>query len=51
MVAAEWVQSGAHYAGDLAAGAAVALAGAWHPRRASRLIQRHRHWRLGQAGV
>ncbi|KOV96082.1 MULTISPECIES: phosphatase PAP2 family protein [unclassified Streptomyces] len=43
MVAFERVQSGAHYPSDVAAGAAVGLAGAWLTRHAHRLIIRH--WR------
>ncbi|MEV5516249.1 phosphatase PAP2 family protein [Streptomyces flaveolus] len=39
LVAVERVQSGAHYS-DVAAGAAVGLAGAWLSRRAPRLLLR-----------
>ncbi|OQR65666.1 phosphatase PAP2 family protein [Streptomyces maremycinicus] len=41
MVALERVQSGAHYPSDVAAGAAIGLAGAWLTHRAPRLILRH----------
>jgi undecaprenyl-diphosphatase len=41
MVALERVQSGAHYPSDVAAGAAIGLAGAWLTRRAPRVILRH----------
>ncbi|MER6074359.1 phosphatase PAP2 family protein [Streptomyces sp. NPDC001817] len=41
MVALERVQSGAHYPGDVATGAAIGLASAWLTRRAPRLILRH----------
>ncbi|MER6282878.1 phosphatase PAP2 family protein [Streptomyces sviceus] len=43
MVAVERVQSGAHYPSDVAAGAAIGLAGAWLARRAPALLLRH--WR------
>ncbi|MFF7171157.1 phosphatase PAP2 family protein [Streptomyces pseudovenezuelae] len=42
MVAVERVQSGAHYPSDVAAGAAIGLAGAWLTRRAAALFLRHR---------
>ncbi|MFF1299462.1 MULTISPECIES: phosphatase PAP2 family protein [unclassified Streptomyces] len=41
MVALERVQSGAHYPSDVAAGAAIGLAGAWLIRHAPRLVLRH----------
>ncbi|GAA2386410.1 hypothetical protein GCM10010255_12180 [Streptomyces coeruleofuscus] len=41
MVAAERVHRGAHYASDVAAGAAIGLASSWFTRHAPRLIQRH----------
>jgi undecaprenyl-diphosphatase len=41
MVAAERVQSGARYPSDVAAGAAIGLAGAWLTRHAPRLLLRH----------
>ncbi|MFF4035540.1 phosphatase PAP2 family protein [Streptomyces sviceus] len=41
MVAVERVQSGAHYPSDVAAGAAIGLAGAWLARRAPALLLRH----------
>jgi undecaprenyl-diphosphatase len=40
MVAVERVQSGAHYAGDVVAGAAIGLLSAWSARRAPRLLWR-----------
>ncbi|MEU6366539.1 phosphatase PAP2 family protein [Streptomyces sp. NPDC046931] len=40
MVAVERVQSGAHYPSDVAAGAAIGLAGAWLTHRALRLVSR-----------
>nr|WP_308299341.1 phosphatase PAP2 family protein [Streptomyces sp. CL12-4] len=40
LVAVERVQSGAHYPSDVAAGAAIGLAGAWLSRRAPRLLLR-----------
>ncbi|CAL9338453.1 phosphatase PAP2 family protein [Streptomyces sp. enrichment culture] len=40
MVAVERVQSGAHYAGDVAAGAAIGLLSAWTARHAPRLLWR-----------
>ncbi|MFI6495618.1 phosphatase PAP2 family protein [Streptomyces sp. NPDC050564] len=40
MVAAERVQSGAHYPSDVAAGAAIGLASAWVTRHAPRLLLR-----------
>jgi undecaprenyl-diphosphatase len=40
MVAVERVQSGAHYPSDVAAGAAIGLAGAWLARRTPRLVLR-----------
>ncbi|MFJ5998990.1 phosphatase PAP2 family protein [Streptomyces sp. NPDC092370] len=43
MVAVERVQSGAHYPTDVAAGAAIGLAGAWLTRHAPALLMRH--WR------
>ncbi|MET9730430.1 phosphatase PAP2 family protein [Streptomyces sp. NPDC006458] len=41
MVVLERVQSGAHYASDVATGAAIGLASAWLTRRAPSLITRH----------
>ncbi|KUN25167.1 phosphatidic acid phosphatase [Streptomyces antibioticus] len=41
MVALERVQSGAHYPSDVAAGAAIGLAGAWTTCRAPRLLRRY----------
>ncbi|MFI6435762.1 phosphatase PAP2 family protein [Streptomyces sp. NPDC050759] len=40
LVAVERVQSGAHYPSDVAAGAAIGLAGAWLARRAPALLLR-----------
>lgn len=40
LVAVERVQSGAHYPSDVAAGAAIGLAGAWLTRRAPALFPR-----------
>jgi undecaprenyl-diphosphatase len=40
LVAVERVQSGAHYPSDVAAGAAIGLAGAWLTRRSPRLLLR-----------
>ncbi|MEU5279384.1 phosphatase PAP2 family protein [Streptomyces asoensis] len=40
-VAVERVQSGAHYPSDVAAGAAIGLAGAWLTRHAPHLLLRH----------
>jgi undecaprenyl-diphosphatase len=39
--AVERVQSGAHYPSDVAAGAAIGLAGAWLVRRVPALLLRH----------
>ncbi|WP_331739216.1 phosphatase PAP2 family protein (plasmid) [Streptomyces sp. NBC_00637] len=42
LIALERVQSGAHYPSDVAAGAAIGLAGAWLTRHAPALFLRHR---------
>ncbi|MFI6583143.1 phosphatase PAP2 family protein [Embleya sp. NPDC050493] len=47
MVAAERVQSGAHYPSDVAAGAAIGLAGAWLVRHTPRMLLRR--WVPGTA--
>ncbi|MDQ0905786.1 membrane-associated phospholipid phosphatase [Streptomyces canus] len=41
LVAVERVQSGAHYPSDVAAGAAIGLAGAWLTRHAVAMLLRH----------
>ncbi|MFJ9041835.1 phosphatase PAP2 family protein [Streptomyces sp. NPDC102406] len=45
MLALERVQSGAHYPSDVAAGAAIGLAGAWIVRHAPRVILRRELWK------